>query len=43
MRAYPFGLVFAQESDRAEEWAVKHSKMTHRAPIALTACAASSS
>jgi ADP-ribosylglycohydrolase len=40
MRAYPFGLVFAQEPDRAEEWAVEHSKMTHRAPIALAACAA---
>ena len=40
MRAYPFGLVFAADVERAEAWAVEHSKMTHRAPIALAACAA---
>lgn len=40
MRAYPFGLVFAGDPDRAEEWAVQHSKLTHRDPIALAACAA---
>lgn len=40
MRAYPFGLVFGDDVERAETWAVEHSKMTHRAPIALAACAA---
>ena len=40
MRAYPFGLVFAGDLARAEEWAVAHSKLTHRDPIALAACAA---
>lgn len=40
MRAYPFGLVFADDLERAERWAVEHSKMTHRDPIALAACAA---
>ncbi len=40
MRAYPFGLVFADEAAQAEKWAVEHSKMTHRDPIALAACAA---
>jgi ADP-ribosylglycohydrolase/protein-tyrosine phosphatase len=40
MRAYPFGLVFADDLDRAEAWAVAHSKLTHRDPIALAACAA---
>lgn len=38
MRAYSFGLFF--ESARAESWAVEHSKLTHRDPIALAACAA---
>lgn len=42
MRAYPFGLVLAADADQAEAWAVAHSKMTHRAPIALAACAAMS-
>jgi ADP-ribosylglycohydrolase len=42
MRSYPFGIVFAHDSTRAEAWAVEHSKMTHRAPIALAACAAMS-
>jgi ADP-ribosylglycohydrolase len=40
MRAYPFGLVFAQDLRKAEEWAVAHSKLTHRDPIALAASAA---
>ena len=40
MRAYPFGLVFAAALDKAEYWAVEHSKLTHRDPIALAACAA---
>lgn len=40
MRAYPFGLTFADDLDRAESWAVEHSKLTHRDPIALAACAA---
>jgi ADP-ribosylglycohydrolase len=40
MRAYPFGLVFADDLEQAEEWSVQHSKMTHRDPIALAACAA---
>jgi len=39
MRAYPFGLLFADDA-QAEEWAVAHSKPTHRDPIALAACAA---
>jgi ADP-ribosylglycohydrolase len=42
MRAYPFGLVFAHDSTRVESWAAEHSKMTHRAPVALAACAAMS-
>ncbi|MCP4870556.1 MAG: ADP-ribosylglycohydrolase family protein [Proteobacteria bacterium] len=40
MRAYPFGLVFAADPARAERWAVEHSALTHRDPIALAACAA---
>ncbi len=40
MRAYPFGLVFANDLAKAEHWAVEHSKLTHRDPIALAACAA---
>src|SRR5690606_35806395 len=40
MRAYPFGLVFAHDVAKAEAWAVAHSKLTHRDPIALAACAA---
>lgn len=39
MRAYPFGLAFAEDPERAEAWAVEHSKLTHRHPIALGACA----
>jgi ADP-ribosylglycohydrolase len=40
MRAYPFGLAFSNDPERAEHWAVEHSKMTHGDPIALAACAA---
>ncbi len=40
MRAYPFGLLFDQDLSRCEEWAVAHSKLTHRDPIALAASAA---
>jgi ADP-ribosylglycohydrolase len=40
MRAYPFGIVFVNDPARAETWAVEHSKMTHRAPLAFAACAA---
>lgn len=40
MRAYPFGLVFADDLEKAEAWAVAHSKLTHRDPIALAASAA---
>ena len=40
MRAYPMGLVFATDETRAEHWAVAQSKLTHRDPIALAACAA---
>lgn len=40
MRAYPFGLLLADDIARAEAWAVAHSKLTHRDPIALAACAA---
>lgn len=39
MRAYPFGLAFHDDPARAIEWSVQHSKMTHRDPIALAACA----
>lgn len=40
MRAYPAGLVFYDDLAKAEAWAVAQSKLTHRAPIALAACAA---
>jgi len=40
MRAYPFGLFFYDDVARAEKWSVAHSKLTHRDPIALAACAA---
>lgn len=40
MRAYPFGLLFADDLARAEHWAVAHSALTHRDPIALAASAA---
>lgn len=40
MRAYPFGLLFRHDLQRAEHWAVAHSRLTHRDPIALAASAA---
>ena len=40
MRAYPFGLMFSDDVEQAEYWAVEHSRMTHGDPIALAACAA---
>lgn len=40
MRAYPFGLIFHDDENKAELWAVEHSKLTHGDPIALAACAA---
>jgi ADP-ribosylglycohydrolase len=40
MRAYPFGLMFVADLAKAEAWAVAHSKLTHRDPIALAASAA---
>jgi len=40
MRAYPFGLLFADDPERAATWAAEHSRMTHGDPIALAACAA---
>ncbi|MBI5948863.1 MAG: ADP-ribosylglycohydrolase family protein [Chloroflexi bacterium] len=39
MRSYPFGLVFADDVAKAEDWAVNHSRLTHRDPIAFAACA----
>jgi ADP-ribosylglycohydrolase/protein-tyrosine phosphatase len=40
MRAYPFGLMFHDDVDDAIDYAVAHSALTHRDPIALAACAA---
>ncbi len=40
MRAYPFGLVFADDLELAETWAVAHSYLTHGDPIAQAACGA---
>ena len=40
MRAYPFGLWFHDDVGSAVEFAVAHSTLTHRDPIALAACAA---
>ncbi len=40
MRAAPFALLYAADPARAEAWAVEHSRLTHRDPIALAACAA---
>lgn len=40
MRAYPFGLVFAEDLGRAERWSAEHSRLTHGDPIALAASAA---
>ena len=39
MRAYPFGLLFCGDPDRAEHWAAEHSYPTHQASIALAASA----
>lgn len=39
MRAYPFGLVFADQPEQAAEWAAQHSKITHGHPSAQAACA----
>jgi ADP-ribosylglycohydrolase len=40
MRAYPFGLAFADDAARAERFAVAQSRLTHNDPIALAASAA---
>ena len=40
MRRHPFGLVFADDLEKAEKWAVEHSRLTHQDPIALASCAA---
>ena len=40
MRAYPFGLLFADDTQAAEAWAAAHSQLTHGAGIARAACAA---
>ncbi|MCC6528157.1 MAG: ADP-ribosylglycohydrolase family protein [Polyangiaceae bacterium] len=40
MRAWPFGLVWSDDLERAAGWAAEHSRLTHGAPIALAACAA---
>lgn len=40
MRAYPFGLAAWDNAEAAELWAVEHSYLTHRDPIALASCAA---
>ena len=40
MRAYPCGLLFADNPEFAERWAVAQSRLTHNAPIAHAACAA---
>ena len=40
MRAYPFGLIFWDNPEKAAGWAAAHSLLTHRAPIATASCAA---
>jgi len=40
MRAWPFGLCFHENPKLAAEWSAQHSKLTHRNPISLAACAA---
>ena len=40
MRAWPFGLVFHHDEDRALTWAAEHSRSTHGDPLALASCAA---
>jgi ADP-ribosylglycohydrolase len=39
MRAHPFGVIFADDADKAAEWAAQHSKITHGHPSAQAACA----
>lgn len=39
MRVYPFALVHMDDPGTALAWGVEHSKLTHRAPMALAACA----
>jgi ADP-ribosylglycohydrolase len=40
MRAWPCGLIFVDDVQRAEAWAVAQSRLTHNDPIALAASAA---
>jgi ADP-ribosylglycohydrolase len=40
MRSYPLGLIFADNLKKAEKYAVLQSKLTHKHPAALAACAA---
>lgn len=40
MRAYPFGLVFANDIAKAKTWAAEHSFLMHGDPAARAACAA---
>ncbi|MCP4501160.1 MAG: hypothetical protein GY822_14470 [Deltaproteobacteria bacterium] len=40
MRAFPFGIWAKLHGKNPADWAVEHSKLTHRDPIALAACAA---
>lgn len=40
MRAYPFGLAYADDLERAERFSIAHSRLTHNDPIALAASAA---
>ena len=40
MHAYPFGLVFADDPELAAQLAAEHSRLSHGAPIAISACAA---
>ncbi|MGH7438659.1 MAG: ADP-ribosylglycohydrolase family protein [Polyangiaceae bacterium] len=40
MRVYPVALAFAADPEKAEQWALAQSSLTHRAPIAFAACAA---
>ena len=40
MRAYPFGLVFADEPEKAKDWAAQHSLLTHGDSLSKASCAA---
>jgi ADP-ribosylglycohydrolase len=40
MRSYPYGLMFHDDVEKAEFWAVEGSRPTHRHPIAIAASAA---